>query len=85
MKNIWNIAKKEIKTYFTSPIAYIVLGVFLAIAGYLFFFFSGLFIVGKATMRPFFGLACRPRFGFRGPELWRALQPVRQSGPPLGQ
>ncbi|GAJ15265.1 unnamed protein product, partial [marine sediment metagenome] len=29
MKNIWAIFKKEIKTYFTSPIAYVVITVFL--------------------------------------------------------
>jgi ABC-2 type transport system permease protein len=37
MKNIWTIAKKEIKTYFTSPIAYVVIAVFLVLVG---FFFS---------------------------------------------
>jgi ABC-2 type transport system permease protein len=37
MKNIWTIAKKEIKTYFTSPIAYAVIAVFLVLVG---FFFS---------------------------------------------
>ena len=37
MRNIWNIAKKEIKTYFTSPIAYVVIAVFLVLVG---FFFS---------------------------------------------
>ena len=38
MKNIWSICKKEIRTYFTSPIAYIVIFVFLALVG--FFFYS---------------------------------------------
>lgn len=38
MKNIWAICKKEIKTYFTSPIAYVVITVFLVLAG--FFFYS---------------------------------------------
>jgi ABC-2 type transport system permease protein len=37
MKNIWNIARKEIRTYFTSPIAYVVIAVFLVLVG---FFFS---------------------------------------------
>lgn len=55
--NTLTIARRELSTFFHSPIAYIVLGVFLALAGYLFFFFSGLFIVGKATMRPFFDLS----------------------------
>ncbi len=40
MKNIWYIAKKEIKTYFTSPIAYVVIAVFLVLVG--FFFYSAI-------------------------------------------
>ncbi len=40
MKNIWQIAKKEIKTYFSSPIAYAVIAVFLLLVG--FFFYSAL-------------------------------------------
>ncbi|HOI44406.1 MAG TPA: ABC transporter permease subunit, partial [Candidatus Aminicenantes bacterium] len=38
MKNIWAIAKKELRTYFTSPIAYAVITVFLVLTG--FFFYS---------------------------------------------
>jgi ABC-2 type transport system permease protein len=38
MKNIWIIAKKELRTYFTSPIAYVVMTVFLVLVG--FFFYS---------------------------------------------
>ena len=38
MRNIWAISKKEIKTYFTSPIAYVVTFVFLVFFG--FFFYS---------------------------------------------
>lgn len=38
MKNIWAIFKKEIKTYFTSPIAYVIITVFLILIG--FFFYS---------------------------------------------
>lgn len=38
MKNIWAICKKEVKTYFTSPIAYVVITVFLVLVG--FFFYS---------------------------------------------
>ncbi len=39
MKNIWAIFKKEIKTYFTSPIAYVIITVFLLFFG---IFFSSL-------------------------------------------
>ncbi len=38
MRNAWTICKKEIKTYFTSPIAYVVITVFLVLVG--FFFYS---------------------------------------------
>jgi ABC-2 type transport system permease protein len=38
MKNIWIIAKKELRTYFTSPIAYVIMTVFLVLIG--FFFYS---------------------------------------------
>lgn len=37
MKNIWAICKKEIKTYFTSPIAYVAITVFLVLAGFFFY------------------------------------------------
>lgn len=37
MKNIWAIFKKELKTYFVSPIAYVMFVVFLILAGYFFF------------------------------------------------
>jgi len=36
MKNIWVLFKKEIKTYFTSPIAYVVTAVFLVLVGFFF-------------------------------------------------
>ena len=35
MKNVWIIAKKELRAYFTSPIAYVVIIVFLVLVGYL--------------------------------------------------
>lgn len=38
MKNVWFITKKELKTYFSSPIAYAVIAVFMLLVG--FFFYS---------------------------------------------
>jgi len=38
MKNIWIVARKELRTYFTSPIAYAVITVFMLLVG--FFFYS---------------------------------------------
>ncbi len=37
MKNIWSIARRDFQSYFTSPIAYIVIAGFLAIMGWMFF------------------------------------------------
>ena len=37
MRNIWTIARKELNSYFSSPIAYIVLVVFATFFGYLFY------------------------------------------------
>ncbi len=49
------VARREFKSFFNSPVAYIVIGVFLAVAGW--FFFSTLFISGQASLRGFFSLA----------------------------
>jgi ABC-2 type transport system permease protein len=38
MKNIWTIALRDFRSYFTSPIAYIVIAGFLVIMGWMFFF-----------------------------------------------
>ncbi|MGB9893668.1 MAG: ABC transporter permease [Candidatus Saccharicenans sp.] len=38
MKAVWSIAKKELLSYFTSPIAYIVISIFVLLSG--FFFYS---------------------------------------------
>jgi len=49
MSHTFTIMKKELKTYFNSPIAYIVLAVFLIITGW--FFASNLFLMKQASMR----------------------------------
>ena len=48
------ISKREIRAYFNSPVAYIVVTVFTILTGYL--FFTQLFLEKQADMRPFFGL-----------------------------
>ena len=37
MRNILTIAGREVRSYFSSPVAYVVLAGFLALAGYFFF------------------------------------------------
>lgn len=54
MKTMWTIAKREFTAYFTSPIAYVVLTVYLAVTNW--FFFRGFFLIGQADLRSFFGL-----------------------------
>jgi len=54
MQNIKHIFQKEFKSYFISPIAYIVISVFLIIIGWL--FFSTFFLEKQANMTKFFSL-----------------------------
>ncbi|MFP4460496.1 MAG: ABC transporter permease subunit [Candidatus Zixiibacteriota bacterium] len=49
MSHTMSIFKKELKSYFNSPIAYIVISVFLLVAGW--FFASNLFLMKQATLR----------------------------------
>ena len=54
MKKILTITKKELNSYFNSPLGYIVVSVFLVIVGWL--FIQTFFIVGQASLRSFFNL-----------------------------
>jgi len=54
MKQIVNIMRKELSSYFVSPIAYIVIAIFLVVTGW--FFFSTFFLYNQASMRGFFSL-----------------------------
>src|SRR5262249_42619266 len=55
MQNIVAVAKREFASYFNSPIAYLVVTVYLILSGA--FFFTQLFLSGQAEMRQFFGMA----------------------------
>src|SRR5512136_701032 len=52
--NIATIFRRELRSYFNSPVAYVVIVVFLAIVGW--FFTSGLFISNVASLRVLFEL-----------------------------
>lgn len=52
MSNMLPILKKELRSYFLSPAAYIVVTVFLLICGW--FFSTSLFVVNQASMRNVF-------------------------------
>lgn len=65
-----HIMKKELKDYFISPIAYIVISVFLLLTGW--FFFTTFFLVNQANMRNFFSLL-PPIFSFVIPAITMRL------------
>lgn len=44
MRNIWIICKKELRSYFVSPIAYILLAIFAVVFGWFFWNVVGIFI-----------------------------------------
>jgi ABC-2 type transport system permease protein len=54
---VWPIYKKELRLYFTSPVAYVILTIFLLIAGY--FFFSIFSFFTRASMQ----MAMNPQMG----------------------
>jgi ABC-2 type transport system permease protein len=54
MQQVRHIFKKEFKSYFVSPIAYIVIGIFLLVTGW--FFFTPFFLFNQASLRNFFAL-----------------------------
>ncbi len=54
MRQVIHIFNKEFKAYFVSPIAYIVISVFLIVTGW--FFFTTFFLYNQATLRNFFAL-----------------------------
>lgn len=54
MESTLAVARREFRTFFSSPIASIVLGGFLLLAGWL--YFSTLFLAGQASLRGFFGV-----------------------------
>lgn len=53
-RSINTVLKRELKSFFVSPSAYIVMTIYLALTGW--FFFSSFFLAGRADMRSFFNL-----------------------------
>lgn len=56
MKAILTVARKELATYFNSPIAYIVVVFFLAFTSTWFFYIQQFLVQNVASMRSFFGI-----------------------------
>ena len=81
MDKIWVIAKRELKSFFDSLTAYIMLVAFLGFSGF-FTWFSGadIFIRNQADLRVFFGIAYWTLFFFIPAITMRMLAEERRSG-----
>lgn len=73
MSTVWTLIKRELGAYFTSPVAYVFLVIFLLLAGFFTFTAGSFFERGEASLAAFFGwhpwlyLAVVPAIGMR---LW---------------
>jgi ABC-2 type transport system permease protein len=54
MNIVWVIFKRELAAYFSTPLAYVFIVIFLALTGALTFFLGGFFDRGQADLQPFF-------------------------------
>ncbi|MDO9542347.1 MAG: ABC transporter permease subunit [Kiritimatiellia bacterium] len=54
IRNTKAIAKRELVSYFESPVAYVFMVVFLMLLGFLTFFNAHFYEIGQADLRPFF-------------------------------
>jgi ABC-2 type transport system permease protein len=54
ISNTWTIAKREFTSYFSSALGYIVIGMFLLLVGFLFFFPFAFIEQGRVTLSPLF-------------------------------
>lgn len=64
MNSIGIIFRRELKSYFNSPVAYIVILAFLGITHWL--FFRTFFLANQSTLRPFFAAAVDISFSGSG-------------------
>lgn len=54
MNNILAITRRELANYFTTPVAYVFIVIFLALTGIFTFYLGGLYERGQADLQPFF-------------------------------
>jgi len=81
MKQIWILSKRELKSYFDSLIAYIMIVAFLGFTGFFTWLFgSDIFLVGQASLQVFFGIAYWTLFFFIPAITMRLLAEENRSG-----
>jgi ABC-2 type transport system permease protein len=81
MTKIWTIAAKELRTFFDSLTAYILIIVFLGLSGFFTWLFgSDIFFIGQATLQPFFSVAYWTLFFFTPALTMRMIAEENKSG-----
>jgi len=81
MRKIWIIALRELRSFFDSLTAYILVVVFLGLSGF-FTWLSGsdIFLIGQASLQPFFSVAYWTLFFFTPALTMRMLAEENKSG-----
>lgn len=54
MKNVLTIMRRELASYFATPVAYVFIIIFLVLAGWFTFYIGGFYERGQADLAPFF-------------------------------
>jgi len=81
MKSIWIITKRELRSFFDSLIAYIMLALFLGFSGFFTWLYgSDIFLVGQASLQGFFGIAFWTLFFFIPAITMRMLAEEKKTG-----
>ncbi|MDZ7766130.1 MAG: ABC transporter permease subunit [Melioribacteraceae bacterium] len=81
MKSVWIIAQRELRSFFDSLIAYIMIVVFLGLSGFFTWLFgSDIFLIGQATLQPFFSVAYWTLFFFIPALTMKMLAEEKRSG-----
>jgi len=81
MNKIWTIAAKELRIFFDSLTAYILIIVFLGMSGFFTWLFgSDIFFIGQATLQPFFSVAFWTLFFFTPALTMRMIAEENKTG-----
>ncbi len=81
MKSVWVISKRELRSFFDSLIAYIMIVVFLGLSGFFTWLFgSDIFLLGQATLEPFFSVAYWTLFFFIPALTMKMIAEEKRSG-----
>ena len=82
MNKIWIITKRELKSFFDSLMAYIMIVIFLGFSGFLTWLYGNgdVFFVGQASLQAFFGSAYWTLFFFIPALTMRLVAEERRAG-----